>query len=207
MVTRRIVVASANPKKVAELRSLLDASGLDLEVVPRPAELPEVVEDAADFVGNARLKAAAIAAATGEWALADDSGLEADALDGAPGVRSARFAGDDATDDDNVDLLLSRFGELGGAAPRSARFRCCIVVQSPPGSDGAVTELVAEGAVEGRIVAERRGDGGFGYDPVFVPDDDPTGRTFAEMTGQEKATMSHRGRALRALIPQLGSLS
>ena len=206
-MTRRIVVASANPKKVAELRSLLDASGLDLEVVPRPAELPEVVEDAADFVGNARLKAAAIAAATGEWALADDSGLEADALDGAPGVRSARFAGDDATDDDNVDLLLSRFGELGGAAPRSARFRCCIEVQSPPGSDGGVTELVAEGAVEGRIVAERRGGGGFGYDPVFVPDDDPTGRTFAEMTGEEKATMSHRGRALRALIPQLGSLS
>lgn len=210
----RIVLASANPKKVAELQALLSHSGLDLQVVPRPVEIPDVIEDAPDFLGNARLKAAAIAAATGEWALADDSGLEVDALDGAPGVRSARFAGESATDADNVELLLRRLDEAGAvdATQRTARFRCCIVVQSPPGSGssgdgGSATELTAEAGVEGVIIPERRGDAGFGYDPVFVPVEESSGRTFAQMTGDEKAAISHRGRALRALLPQLAALT
>jgi XTP/dITP diphosphohydrolase len=198
----RIVLASANPKKVGELQALLDASGLDLRVEPRPADLPEPEEDQSDFLGNARIKAEAVAAATGEWALADDSGLVVDALGGEPGVRSARYAGDDATDDDNVDLLLARLVEAGATSPdqRSARFRCTIVLRSPDGR-----ELVADGTVEGHVVDERRGSGGFGYDPVFVPTEGD-GRTFAEMTADEKHAISHRGRALRALVPQLAGL-
>ena len=209
MTARRIVLASANPKKAAELQDLLDGLGLDLQVVARPPDLAVPVEDAPDFLGNARLKAVAVAAATGEWALADDSGLEVDALDGEPGVRSARFAGDHATDDENVDLLLARLDELGAVEPdqRSARFRCCIVVSPPPGFAGGL-ELVADGTVEGLITAERRGEGGFGYDPVFEPSvtDGGDGRTFAEMSGPEKAEISHRGWALRALAPSLSSL-
>ncbi len=189
-----LVLASANPKKVAELREILSAHELGYELVPRPDDVPDVVEDAPDFVGNARLKAAALVAATGHAALADDSGLEVDALDGAPGVRSARFAGDDASDADNVALLLSSLAspELAGAA-RTARFRCVIVLQRPDG-----TEVVADGTVEGTIADTPRGDSGFGYDPVFVPDEGD-GRTFAEMAAEEKHAISHRGRALRVL--------
>ena len=206
----RIVLASANPKKVAELQALLSSGGFEPQVVARPIDIAEVVEDAPDFVGNARLKAAAIAAATGQWALADDSGLEVDALDGAPGVRSARFAGESATDADNVELLLRRLDELGAVDPdqRTARFRCCIVVQSPPDPDGGpVSELVVEAAVDGVIVAEPRGDAGFGYDPVFAPVEEPSGRTFAQMSGEEKAAISHRGRALRALVAQMATIA
>ncbi len=178
-------------------------------MVARPPDLEVPEEDAPDFLGNARIKAVAVAAATGEWALADDSGLEVDALGGAPGVRSARFAGEHATDEENVDLLLARLDELGAveADRRTARFRCCIVVSPPPGSVGA-EELVADGKVEGVIVNERRGEGGFGYDPVFAPAlaDGGDGRTFAEMTATDKAAISHRGRALRALAPQLAAL-
>lgn len=223
-----LVVASANVHKAAELRDLLSSLGVDLDVVARPEDLAVPDEDAPDFVGNARIKAAAVAAATGSWALADDSGLEVDALDGAPGVHSARFAGDDATDADNVALLLARLTDLAATSPdrRRARFRCCIVVQSPPGPDGTVTELVADGTVEGHIAEAPRGDSGFGYDPVFVPDDRPdgsdeggddgadegadrvpVGRTFAQMSAWEKASISHRGRALRAIAPRLAELS
>lgn len=194
----RIVLASANPKKVAELQDLLGTTGI--VVVPRPSDLPEVVEDADDFVGNARLKAVSVAAATGSWALADDSGLEVDALGGAPGVRSARYAGDDATDEENVDLLLNSLIRLGADRPeqRRARFRCWIVARAPDG-----TELVTDGTVQGSIAHERRGSSGFGYDPVFVPDEGD-GRTFAEMTSDEKHQLSHRGRALRSLSSLLG---
>lgn len=193
----RIVVASANPKKAAELASLLE--GLEVEVLPRPPEVPEVVEDADTFEGNARLKAVALAEATGEAALADDSGLVVDALDGRPGVHSARYAGEQATDEQNVRRLLAELSESGAAtAPeRSARFRCLLVLRWP---DGA--ELVADGTVDGHIVDEPSGDGGFGYDPVFVPDDGD-GRTFAQMSPDEKQVISHRGRALRSLVDQL----
>jgi XTP/dITP diphosphohydrolase len=161
--------------------------------------VPEVVEDAPDFVGNARLKAHALRDATGEWALADDSGLEVDALDGAPGVHSARFAGEPSDDAANVALLLQRLHSVGAVSPsqRSARFRCVIVLAAPDGR-----ELVAEGVVEGRIIDRPTGDGGFGYDPVFVPTEGD-GRTFALMSPSEKHAVSHRGRALRALADRL----
>jgi XTP/dITP diphosphohydrolase len=198
----RIVLASANPKKAAELQALLDGSGLDLQVVARPPDLPVPDEDEPDFIGNARIKAVAVSDATGEWAIADDSGLVVDAVGGDPGVRSARYAGDHATDDENVDLLLRRLAEAGAVTPeqRTARFRCSIVVRSPDGR-----ELIADGTVEGHVIDERRGDGGFGYDPVFVPSEGD-GRTFGEMAADEKHAISHRGRALRALVPQLASL-
>ena len=198
---RRLVVASANPKKAAEISEVLtDVWPEGVEIVPRPAEIPEVLEDADSFVGNARLKAAAIAGATGEWSLADDSGLVVDALDGAPGVHSARYAGAAATDAENVALLLSELAGVGAlrAPDRRARFVCAVVLRHPDG-----TETVAEGAVEGTIIDAGRGHGGFGYDPVFVPIEGD-GRTFAQMSGPEKHAMSHRGRALRDLIAQLG---
>ena len=195
----RIVVASANPKKAAELASLLE--GLAVEVLPRPPEVPEVVEDADTFEGNARLKAVALADATGEAALADDSGLVVDALDGRPGVHSARYAGEQATDEQNVRRLLDELSEAGAATPgeRGARFRCVLVLRRP---DGA--ELVADGTVEGHIVDEPSGDGGFGYDPVFIPSDGD-GRTFAQMSPAQKQSISHRGRALAELVRLLGT--
>ena len=195
-VPPRVVLASANPKKAAELAEILAGSGLRIELLPRPGDVPEVDEDADDFLGNARLKAAALAEATGLPALADDSGLEVDALGGAPGVHSARYAGETATDHDNVVKLLDEL-EREPAGERSARFWAVIVLRWPDGR-----ELVAEGAVEGTIAATPRGDGGFGYDPVFVPDDGD-GRTFAEMTSAEKDAISHRGRAFRSLATLL----
>jgi XTP/dITP diphosphohydrolase len=193
----RIVVASANPKKAAELADLLGA--LAVEVVPRPTDVPDVVEDADTFEGNARLKAVALATATGEVSLADDSGLEVDALDGAPGVFSARYAGESATDADNVALVLSELARRDVVDPgqRAARFRCVLVLRWPDG-----TELVTDGSVEGHLAAAPAGDGGFGYDPVFVPAEGD-GRTFAQMSAGEKQAISHRGRALRSLVARL----
>ncbi len=186
-----LVLASANPRKVAEITALLD--GFDLR--PRPDDLGDVVEDADTLEGNARLKAAAVCAATGLPAVADDTGLEVDALDGAPGVHSARYAGADQDAAANTAKLLDA---LAGAADRRARFRTVALVRFP---DGA--ELMADGVVEGRIAEAPDGDAGFGYDPVFVPDDDARGRTFARMTPAEKHAVSHRGRAFRALAEAL----
>lgn len=190
----RLVVASANPDKVAEIEAILAPVGV--EVVPRPPDVPDVVEDAPTLEGNARLKARAIAAATGQAAVADDTGLEVDALGGAPGVLSARYAGDDATYAGNVAKLLA---ELDGVADaeRTARFRTVALVAWPDGR-----ELAVEGVVEGRITTEPRGDGGFGYDPVFEPVEGD-GRTFAEMASHDKHAISHRGRAFRALAERL----
>lgn len=196
-VPTRIVLASANPKKAAELAGILGASGLQVELLPRPTEVADVVEDEDSFLGNARLKAVALAEATGLPALADDSGLEVDALGGAPGVHSARYAGESATDGDNVVKLLAELAGAGSVEDRSARFRAVVVLRWP---DGA--EVVAEGTVEGTIASSPRGDGGFGYDPVFVPVEGD-GRTFAEMEPDEKHAISHRGRALRSLVAQL----
>lgn len=194
----RIVVASANPKKAAELAELL--SSLPVEVVPRPTSVPDVVEDGETFLDNARLKAVALAAATGDAALADDSGLEVDALGGAPGVHSARYSGAHATDEDNVAHLLGELERLGaeGSDARRARFRCVLVLRWP---DGA--ELTTSGTVEGHLTASPVGDAGFGYDPIFVPDDGD-GRTFAQMSSTEKQAISHRGRALAELVRSLG---
>ncbi|MDQ1497299.1 MAG: XTP/dITP diphosphohydrolase [Actinomycetota bacterium] len=195
----KLVLASANPDKAAEIRSILAGAMGDLDLSPRPDTIADVDETGVTLLENARLKAAAIAAATGEAAVADDTGLRVDALDGAPGVRSARFAGEAATYADNVAKLL---GELSGvaAARRTARFETVALVRWPDGR-----EVAATGAVEGVIAAQPRGDGGFGYDPVFVPAEGD-GRTFAELTPEEKHALSHRGRAFRALAAELAKL-
>ncbi len=189
-----IVLASANPKKAAEIAEILADH---LELVPRPEDVPEVIEDEDTFEGNARLKAVALSEATGLAAVADDSGLEVDALGGAPGVWSARYAGEDATDQDNVDKLLAALADRPDPADRTARFRAVVILRYPDGR-----EQVAAGHVEGRIADAPRGPGGFGYDPVFIPDEGD-GRTFGEMTQDEKHAISHRGRALRSLLAQL----
>jgi XTP/dITP diphosphohydrolase len=193
---RTIVLATANPDKAREIRTVLADAGVDCELLPRPDAVPDVAETAATLEGNARLKAQALRDATGLPALADDTGLEVDALGGAPGVFSARFAGEDATYADNVELLLQ---EMKSAlrASRTARFRTVVVLCDPDGS-----ELVARGAVEGVIAETPRGEHGFGYDPIFVPAGG-RGRTFAELTAAEKDSISHRGRALRALAGRL----
>lgn len=191
-----VVLASANPKKVVELREVL---GDRFDLVPRPEEVPDVVEDADTFVGNARLKAVALVEATGKPALADDSGLEVDALDGAPGVISARYAGEHASDEDNVAKLLGALADRPDPADRTARFRCVIVLRWPDGR-----EVVADGTCEGVIVDAPRGEGGFGYDPVFVPNDGD-GRTFAELPAEAKHAISHRGQAIARLVEALAS--
>lgn len=193
----RLVLASANPDKVKEIVAVLSAS-LPVELLPRPETVPDVVEDADTLVGNARLKARALVAATGTAAVADDTGLEVDALGGAPGVYSARYAGEDATYGDNVTKLLRELAALGdGGGERGASFKTVALVAFPDGS-----ELWAEGVLPGTIAAEERGTNGFGYDPVFVPDGGD-GRTFAEMRREEKDAVSHRGRAFRALAAEL----
>jgi XTP/dITP diphosphohydrolase len=187
----RLVCASANPGKVAEIAAILAGT---VELLPRPAAVPDVAEDADTLEGNARLKAVAICAATGLAAVADDTGLEVAALGGAPGVRSARYAGEGATDAENRAKLLA---DLAGVSDRRATFRTCVLVRRPDGS-----EIVVDGVCPGTIASDERGERGFGYDSVFVPDAGD-GRTFAEMTEAEKHAMSHRGRALRNLLAAL----
>ncbi len=196
----RLVVASANADKVAEMAAILEPAGVEL--VARPDDLGEVVEDAETLEGNARLKASAVCEATSSAAVADDTGLEVDALGRAPGVRSARYAGEDATYEENVEHLLDELARVGAfdASQRRARFRTLVLVRFPDGS-----ELVAEGAVSGTIAEEAIGANGFGYDSVFVPDG-ADGRTFAQMTAAEKHSLSHRGKALRALAEELEAL-
>jgi XTP/dITP diphosphohydrolase len=189
----RFVCASANPDKVAEIASLLD--GL-VELLPRPTEIADVVEDADTLIGNARLKAVAICAATGLPAVSDDTGLEVDALDGGPGVYTARFAGEHCSYADNRDKLLRVLADVPADA-RTARFKTVAMVVWPDGR-----ELAVEGVCEGSIATEERGDRGFGYDPVFIADD-AGGRTFSEMSEAEKNEISHRGRAFRALVDAL----
>jgi XTP/dITP diphosphohydrolase len=193
----RLVLASANPDQAAEIAAVLEGA-LDVELVPRPPEVPDVVEDGATLLDNARLKARALVAATGLPAVADDTGLEVEALGGAPGVYSARYAGEEATYADNVAKLLAELDVLpddGGA--RVARFRTVALAAFPDG-----TEVWAEGMVDGTISREAQGSAGFGYDPVFVPAEGG-GRTFAEMTPEAKHAISHRGRAFRALAAAL----
>lgn len=189
----RLVLATANPDKAREIAEIL---GPRVELVPRPGHVPDVDETEETLVGNARLKALALVETTGEAAVADDTGLEVDALDGAPGVRSARFAGEGATYADNVAKLLAALD--GVAEPdRTARFRTVALVRFPDGEEVAV-----EGVVAGAIATEPRGEGGFGYDPVFVPAEGD-GRTFAQLSAAEKHATSHRGRAFRALATAL----
>ena len=181
-----MVVASANPGKLREVRAVL--SDLDLEVRAAPPEaLADIEETGSTFAENALIKARAVAKRMGQAALADDSGLEVDALDGAPGVYSSRFAPTDIERNRKLLALLRDFPD----EKRTARFRCAVAVVTPAG----ISE-VREGASEGVIAREPRGYNGFGYDPVFlVP---CLGRTFAELSADEKNAISHRGRALRA---------
>ena len=187
----QLVSATANPHKLAEIAGILD--GL-VELLPRPAAVPEVVEDAGTLEGNARLKAAAICAATGLPAVSDDTGLFVDALDGEPGVETAYYAGPNATYAENRAKMLH---VLAGVVNRRAAFRTIVMVVYPDGS-----ELCVEGVCEGVIATEERGDRGFGFDPLFIPDDGD-GRTFSLMTDAEKNKISHRGRAFVALVHAL----
>jgi XTP/dITP diphosphohydrolase len=192
-----VVAATANQHKLDEMSAIF---GDAIELLPRPAEVPEVVEDAASFAGNARLKAVAIAEASGQVSLADDSGLEVDALDGAPGVESAYFGGGDHDDAANRKRLVEELTKIEDA-DRTARFRTVIVLRWPDGR-----EIVAEGACEGVIGKLERGEQGFGYDPLFIPDEGG-GRTFAEHTPLEKNAISHRSRACHALLDSLAALA
>ena len=192
-------MATRNRNKVRELQHLLADLGVEvLSLVDRP-EVPDVVEDGDTFAANAVKKAHAVAAATGLPALADDSGLEVDALHGLPGVQSARYAGVGHDDAANNRKLLAA---LTGVPParRTARFRCAIALADPTGALGAAVE-VREGACEGVILDAPRGANGFGYDPLFLYPE--LGRTFAELTLEEKSRLSHRARATGAMLPAL----
>jgi XTP/dITP diphosphohydrolase len=186
-----LVCASANPHKVAEIAALLD--GL-VHLRPRPDGVPDVVEDAGTLEGNARLKAAAVCAATGEAAVADDTGLFVAALDGEPGVDTAYYAGPQATYAENRAKLLAA---LDGVDDRRAEFVTVVLVRRPDGS-----ETIVRGVCAGTIATAERGERGFGFDPLFIPDDGD-GRTFSEMGEADKNRLSHRGRAFRALVEAL----
>jgi XTP/dITP diphosphohydrolase len=189
-----LIVASRNSHKVRELAGILPTA--DLQPLPDEVELPP--EDGDTFVANALIKARAAREVTGGSVMADDSGLEVDALDGRPGVRSARYAGENASDRENLNKLLAEVASL--ADPVVARYVCAIAWIDERGR-----ELTFEGRCEGRIVTEPRGQGGFGYDPVFIPDDTPPEdmRTMAELSPREKNSISHRGRAARAMAERL----
>lgn len=186
---RSLVLATRNPHKLAEMQRLFEPAGIVLEPLASDVELPP--EDATTFAGNALPKALTAAAATGRPAIADDSGIESAALDGAPGVRSARYAGADASDEEN----LAKF-EAEVPADSRLRYVCALAYVNPETGE----ERVFFGDCRGRMASERRGDGGFGYDPVFVPDATGDNRTMAELTDAEKDAISHRGHAARALL-------
>jgi XTP/dITP diphosphohydrolase len=199
-----LLVASGNAKKLAELVALVEPLGVKVRVPADVGGLPEVDEDAPDFRGNAAKKATSGARAAGLWCLADDSGLVVPAIGGEPGVRSARYAGRHGDDAANNRALLAR---LAGVDDRRAAFVCVLALAEPTGRVLATFE----GRVEGRILAEPRGSGGFGYDPLFAVEDPGAPRderAFAEYSPAEKARISHRGRALAAfatLLPVLVS--
>lgn len=199
-MSHRVVLATRNAKKLDELQRILDAEGLPIEIVSLAAfpDAPEVAETESTFAGNALLKARAIAQATGLPAVADDSGLCVDALNGMPGVLSARWAGGHGDDDANLDLVLGQISDVPDRR-RTASFQCAAAVALPDG-----TERVVEGSVEGTLLRARRGGNGFGYDPIFVPLGHDV--TTAEMSAEEKDAISHRGQAMRALVPVLRDL-
>jgi XTP/dITP diphosphohydrolase len=188
------VLATFNRDKARELEALLAGAGITLRTLAEFPDARSPVEDGETLLENARIKAHAALAATGLPAIADDTGLEVEALGGEPGVHAARFAGPRATYDDNVRLLLDR---LKGVPPerRDARFRTMCIALFPDGR-----EVIGEGVLEGRIHEQARGTGGFGYDPVFTL---PDGRTLAELTADEKNAISHRARAVRDLASKL----
>ena len=188
------VLATRNPHKLREFNRLLEPAGVTVRPLPDEIELPPETGDT--FADNALPKARTAAAATGAAAIADDSGIESAALGGAPGVRSARYAGEHATDEENLRKLVAE------APPGSGlRYVCVLAYVDPQRGE----ERLFEGVSEGRMSAERRGERGFGYDPVFLPDGDYGGRTMAELSDEEKDAISHRGRAARAFVQWLGT--
>ncbi len=191
------VLATFNRDKVRELTRLLPDAGIELRSLADFPGATSPVEDGQTLLENARIKARAALAVTGMPVIADDTGLEVEALGGEPGVHAAYFAGPRATYDDNVSLMLDRLKGVP-AERRGARFRTICVAQFPDGR-----EVIGEGTLEGRILEERRGSGGFGYDPVFgLPD----GRALAELNAEEKNAISHRGRAARDLAMKLKAI-
>ena len=198
----RVVLASRNAHKIEEMRRILDDAGLHVEVVGIDAfdgvvDVPEVAETEPSFEGNALLKARAVCAATGVAAVSDDSGLCVDALNGMPGVLSARWSGGGG-DVANLELVLAQLADTPDER-LGAQFRCAVALVLPDGR-----EAVVDGEMRGRLVREPRGTNGFGYDPIFVPDGET--RTSAELGATEKDAISHRGNALRALVPVLRDL-
>jgi XTP/dITP diphosphohydrolase len=187
-----LLLSTRNPHKLREFGRLLARGGWSIEPLPAGVALPP--EDADTFVGNALPKARAAARATGRPAIADDSGIEAAALDGAPGVRSARFAGESATDQENLDRLRSR-----APAGSALRYVCALAYVDPE----RAVERTFLGYCTGTLAAEPRGEGGFGYDPAFLPDGERSGRTVAELSDVEKDGISHRGAAVRELLAWL----
>lgn len=187
----KIVIATRNPGKLKEIQTILTAPGLEIVSLRDYPNCPEVVEDGATYLDNARKKAQAVAEHCGTWALADDSGLEVEALQGRPGVLSARYAGEGASDAENNRKLLE---ELQGVeeARRGAAFRCVLVLRHPDGR-----EFFSEGVLKGKIALETRGDGGFGYDPLFIRSD--TGLSLAQIPSEEKNKISHRRLALERM--------
>ncbi len=198
MSSRRLILATQNRHKVAEIRRLLADTGIDVTHLGELDEVPELTETGETFAENAREKACAVARATGELALADDSGLMVDALGGEPGVRSARYAGEGATD---AELIAKLLRELEGVqwCERTARFVCALSLCGP---EGEIRSW--EGVVEGVITTEPRGESGFGYDPVFYYP--PAECTFAQMSTAAKNEVSHRGRALQAFRADLDDI-
>lgn len=197
----RIVLASHNRKKLTELRRIFTSAidGFDPEVIVSSAglALPDVVEDAVTFEGNALLKARAAASATGLAAIADDSGLCVDVLGGAPGIFSARWSGTHGDDSANNALLLRQLSDVRDPH-RTAKFVCVVALVTADGE-----EIVVRGEMPGRLLTEEHGEGGFGYDPLFVPDGFEV--TSAELSPEEKDAISHRGRALRALVAEVSA--
>jgi XTP/dITP diphosphohydrolase len=186
-----VVVATGNPGKLKEMQAYLGELGWELRLKPKDLEIEET---GTTFLENARLKAVGVASALGQWAIADDSGLQVDALNGAPGLYSARYADSDQA---RIERVLS---ELAGISERGAQFVCAVALARP---DGTIA-LETEGICRGEILTKPKGDGGFGYDPVFyVPE---LGQTFAEMSPQQKEACSHRGIAFQQLMPQLRTL-
>jgi XTP/dITP diphosphohydrolase len=196
----QVVLATKNRHKLEELHRILDAAGLDIELLGADAfpDLPDIAETESSFAGNALLKAREIARVTGLPAIADDSGLAVDALNGMPGIFSARWSGRHGDDAANLALLLGQLSDVPERR-RGAAFHCAAAIALPDG-----TERVVEGTIEGTIIREPRGTNGFGYDPVFVPLGYQV--TTAEMPSQEKDAISHRGRALQALAPVVREL-
>jgi XTP/dITP diphosphohydrolase len=197
-MTDRLVLATRNAHKVAELAEILGAAGLDVELLPLPDDAPDVVEDGLTFAENALKKSRSAAAATGLPSVADDSGLCVDALNGMPGVFSARWAGTAHDDAANLALVLEQTADVPDES-RGAHFTCAAALVLPSGE-----ERVVEGRVDGVLIRTPRGTGGFGYDPAFVPLGHD--RTTAEMSSDEKNAISHRGVAFRALAPVLADL-